>query len=306
MNILKEKTYKSGMWLFLIMFSVFIAGSLIISLFFYKEFALYHELADILIPCLLYLLITRQPVLRTLRLDKGLNKQNVLRIFQLFLVSFLIKYGVNYLATIFTGVDTGAVTMKVLEMVPDLFIFFIAVAVIPVFLEEILVRGVILDRFRDTNLLQSAVITGLMFGFMHLDPGQLGYATALGIMIACIVLVTGSLWGGILFHFFNNFTSFAVLAVFKILAKYYPEIFDLSLGSDIIPAETGLVDQALMIVIAVIVLVVGIYMTVHFIKKMIRENDYQDVKSEVTWKELIINVPMALTVTLYVVLILLV
>ncbi|SHE85073.1 CPBP family intramembrane glutamic endopeptidase [Alkalibacter saccharofermentans] len=300
MSLLKEKNHRSGLWLFLILFIVFIAGNLVIGAFFYEEFALYHQLVDVLIPCLVYLIATGQPIISTLKLNVGLSAKNIWRIFQLFLISFLIKYGINYLVAVLARIDSGEVTIRVFEMVPNLWVFFIAVAVIPVILEEVFIRGVILDHFRDVSLLQASVVTGVLFGLMHIDLGQLGYATALGIIMAAIVLVTGSLWGGILFHFFNNFTSFAVLAALKKMAESFPEIFDLQDILEVQPLETGFTDNLLMIVIAVSLLIAGVYMTVHYIKKMIRENGYEMPVSHVSWKGLFVNAPMGILLALYI------
>ena len=300
MNMFESKNHRSGLWLFLMLFIVFVTGNLIIGAFFYEKFALYHQLVDVLIPTLVYLIATRQPIISILHLYEGLSGNSIWRIFKLFLISFLIEYGLNYLEELFTQGDSGGVILRVFEMVPSLWVFFIAVAVIPVILEEVFIRGVILDHFRDVSLLQASIATGVLFGLMHIDLGQFGYATALGIIMAAIVMITGSLWGGILFHFFNNFTSFVVLAAFQKMSEAFPELFDIQEVMEVQAVESSFSDNLIMIIIAMLVLLVGIYMSVRYIKKMIVENNYEMPESRVSWVGLFVNMPMGILLAIYI------
>ena len=51
------------------------------------------------------------------------------------------------------------------------------------------------------------MISSLLFGLMHQTPFQLFYATAIGVILGIIRVRTGSIWTGVLVHFFNNFLS---------------------------------------------------------------------------------------------------
>ncbi|MBF7097652.1 CPBP family intramembrane glutamic endopeptidase [Alkalibacter mobilis] len=299
MNESINKNHKSGLWVFVLLFGAYLVGNITISMFIYEEFALYHQLVDVLIPCLLYLVVTKQPVISTLKLNVGLSVKNIWRIFQLFLASFLVKYGINYLVDVVVKVDSGEVTMQVLDMVPDMWIFFISVAVIPVILEEVFLRGVVLDHFRDVTLLQASIVTGILFGIIHIDLGQLGYATALGIVMGAIVMVTGSLWAGILFHFLNNFLSFAVLASLKKAEEMFPELYDVEQILQGQSVDLTPKDEVYMIITAVVVLIIGGLLSVRYVKKMIKENDFKDVDSQVSWFKLFFNVPMGIILLVY-------
>ena len=273
-----------------------------IGLFFYEGFALYHQLVDVLIPVLLYLLITRQPIFSTLKLNRLPKKKDVVRIFQLFLVSFLLKYGVNFMVDTFSNVDSGEVTMQIFNMVPNTWVFFVTVAVIPVILEEVLMRGAVLDHFRDTTLWQGSMMTGVLFAVLHMDFGQFGYTLALGVVMAAVVLITGSLWSAILFHFLNNFTSFAILSAIRFAMDRLPESFEQELESAMGVAQGSIPfwDLALMVFVAVAVFVVGVYLTIHYIKKMARENDYKDPVNPPSWKAVFLNLPMGIITVLYI------
>ena len=321
MEEITNKNFKKGLWLFLILFMVFLALNILIGIYLYP-FALYHEIIDILIPCLIYLLVTKKPVLSTLKLDKSINRKSVVIIFQLFLISFLLKLGINYLVMLTGTIDPSRVTMEVMELAPDFFTLFFAVAIMPSFLEEIIIRGVVLDQFENTSLWQGAIMTGLLFGFMHVDIGQLGYTTALGILMGAIVIATGSLWGGILFHFLNNFTSVVTLSVLQFIENTLPNEFEQIIRDAEVQstADIAIVEQAYSFVFAVICLGVGILLSIHYIKKLQKVNEetkeieFQEgdlegneseknestLKAKVSWKSLFFNVPFFLIVLVYV------
>lgn len=78
-------------------------------------------------------------------------------------------------------------------------------AVSPAVCEEALFRGPILRGLR-TRLgpAAAAVVTGLLFGFFHLDVYRLLPASLLGILLGFIVLASGSIVPAMLAHFCNN------------------------------------------------------------------------------------------------------
>lgn len=300
-EILNKEGYIKGLWVFLALFIIFIIGNVIIGLYL-VDFALYHELIDILIPIAVYLSIRKKPFISTLKLNKGLKKESILTIILLFLASFLLKYGINYFVLLTGVIDPSEVTMKVVEMVPNLFVFFVAVSVIPVFLEEFIIRGVTLNEFTDTSLWQGAIVTGLLFGMMHIDLGQLGYTTALGIIMAAIVITTGSLWGGILFHFLNNFLSFAVFAAIQLFEGVIPQ----ELTNEIIATDgaQGLISDNIFVMLfqggsAILALIGGIMLTYHLVKKLERVNEYEN-HCKTSWIKLFVNVPFILILCVYV------
>ena len=223
-------------------------------------------------------------------------------------------------------IDPSEVTVRVMEMVPNLFSLFIAVAIMPSLLEENIIRGIILNNFTETTLWQSSVITGLLFGFMHVDLGQLGYTTVLGIIMAAIVISTGSLWGSIFFHFLNNFLAVLFLWIYQAIEKIMPKEY-IGLLSDPDQAQ-GIVQNNLLEKIygstfAIICLGLGVFLTIHYVKKLIivnynekelneevsqktkieianQEGIQEQIVSKVAWKNLFINVPFLLIVFTYI------
>jgi sodium transport system permease protein len=85
-------------------------------------------------------------------------------------------------------------------------------ALTPAVCEETLFRGPILRGLRTRmGPIAAAVITGVLFGLIHLDLYRLLPATILGILLGLIVLESGSILPAMLAHLCNN-TILIVLA----------------------------------------------------------------------------------------------
>lgn len=85
-------------------------------------------------------------------------------------------------------------------------------AATPAILEEILMRGIVLDGYKNVNLIKCALINGLFFGLMHLNLQQFLYAALLGFVFVFLVHYTKSIYASMLAHFTIN--SVSVLSVF--------------------------------------------------------------------------------------------
>lgn len=93
------------------------------------------------------------------------------------------------------------------------------IAVMPAFCEEIAFRGVIYGGYRRSVRPAAAMImSGLLFGLMHLNLNQFGYAFVMGIAVAMLVEATGSIFSSILFHFIINGTS--VISAYSLKTMY--------------------------------------------------------------------------------------
>lgn len=82
---------------------------------------------------------------------------------------------------------------------------FFSVAVVPAVFEELFFRGFLYLGFKRARGARFAIIfTSILFGFYHMNIQQIMYAVVLGILLAVLREVTGSMWAGCLFHFVNN------------------------------------------------------------------------------------------------------
>ncbi|MDO4488558.1 MAG: CPBP family intramembrane metalloprotease [Eubacteriales bacterium] len=90
--------------------------------------------------------------------------------------------------------------------------------------EEVMFRGLGIANWMrirrdDKAIVQSMVVSGLIFGLMHItnvffganlltSVGQVIYAIGLGMLFAAVYIRTGNLWLGIIAHFIIDFTAF--------------------------------------------------------------------------------------------------
>jgi membrane protease YdiL (CAAX protease family) len=83
---------------------------------------------------------------------------------------------------------------------PGRLLFFLAVVLIGPVCEETLNRGFVLAGYRHLSFWKCIFFVGLLFGLFHLYPFRFAYTFLLGMILAYLVLVTGSLWSAISAH----------------------------------------------------------------------------------------------------------
>ncbi len=83
------------------------------------------------------------------------------------------------------------------------------VALLPGICEEVMFRGYIINGFLKQGKWRAIIITGVLFGIMHLDPFRFIPVTLLGIWMGYLLIRTRSLYIPIFAHILNN--GFAIL-----------------------------------------------------------------------------------------------
>lgn len=87
----------------------------------------------------------------------------------------------------------------------SLFINLVVVAVLPAICEETLFRGFIFTALdRDKKPMRAIILSGVLFGLMHMDMVKILPISLLGIAMAYAVYKTGSIAASMLIHFINN------------------------------------------------------------------------------------------------------
>ena len=79
-------------------------------------------------------------------------------------------------------------------------------AVLPGIFEEFVHRGMLSTTFRDSGG-KFIFVSALLFALMHQNILQFAHTFVLGLILACIVYCTGSVFPAMFVHFFNNFIS---------------------------------------------------------------------------------------------------
>lgn len=121
------------------------------------------------------------------------------------------------------GVGVGELVDAYLFPVPDVMIeafsesltglplwqLVLFIAVMPGILEEIAFRGVLLSGLREQlrEPWMAVLVSGAVFGVFHVSLFRIVPTAFLGIVLALVVLRTGSILPAILWHFLNNFLA---------------------------------------------------------------------------------------------------
>ncbi len=71
--------------------------------------------------------------------------------------------------------------------------------------EEVLFRGTIMPAMEEKGLVPAIVFSSFLFALFHISFLNLFSTFVLGVVMAVVVIKTGSLWGGIIYHMLNNF-----------------------------------------------------------------------------------------------------
>lgn len=87
----------------------------------------------------------------------------------------------------------------------DVFRLVLSVVIFPAICEEALFRGFILSGIdRGSRRIGSAVLCGILFGLLHMDPVQIPFTAAVGFGLSWIALETESIAVPVFMHAFHN------------------------------------------------------------------------------------------------------
>lgn len=105
------------------------------------------------------------------------------------------------------GVTLTAPEFNVPDGVIGKILFIVYAAVLPALLEEFAIRGVVMQPLRRYGDWFAIVASALIFALMHGNWVQAPFAFIAGIGMGYAVILSGSLWTGIIIHFINNLFS---------------------------------------------------------------------------------------------------
>ncbi len=128
------------------------------------------------------------------------------------LSTFLINF-ISLMVQSFMGVDfTSGMEDMAVTNVKDFLFMTLFVAIIPAILEEVAIRGVLLQPLRRFGDGFAIVVSAVIFSLLHGNMVQVPYTVVAGIYFGYIAVATGSIWPSIILHFFNNFYSVMITA----------------------------------------------------------------------------------------------
>ena len=177
----------------------------------YTAMDITYQYLFILIPVVLYILLTKQKFKKVLRL----NKINPLQILIAFLLAVVSQPVIVLIDVLMQNVIGGGAQMPMgMGQSYGIWLSLFMIALTPAICEEVFMRGAVLSGHRNVKLWKAAVLNGVLFGLFHNNFSQLFYATAFGIILAFVVVLTDSIYPSIIMHFIMNGLS--------VLMDFYP------------------------------------------------------------------------------------
>lgn len=167
-----------------------------------------------LIPAIMYVIITKSSAKDTFKLNRLYLKDTMLII----LLGFVCQPIMTFFSLITSFFFNNEIGVFMTEIVSTPYIFLLMlVAVLPAITEEVTIRGVVLSGYENKNKYKAALITGLFFGMLHLDPQQFLYAAVLGFILALVVRTTKSIFAAAIIHFLINGTSITMQKILSFI-----------------------------------------------------------------------------------------
>lgn len=250
------------------------------------------QIVFLLIPIIIYLIVTKQSLIKTLRLKKP-ELKNVLPVLGIALFFYPIAIFLGLVTDLFFHNNVQDVLNQMSSL--PLWAFVLVIALTPAICEEMTVRGVILSGYNKLNIHFAAIMTGFMFGVLHMNPPQFLYTFALGTILAYVVRITGSIVYSMMCHFIFN-------GVNSCIAWY--ESRHAVKSADISTLSPVLRDAALIFYFAIAAFAVAITVVlIMYLKDKNKEKLQleEEAKEKITTVQRIITfIPIALSVGIYI------
>lgn len=138
------------------------------------------------------------------------KKLGVWEIVKFCFISYSLMYIFNFLTNIFIiliSIFKGSEVVNPLQNIIEgssLILTLIFVGILSPIIEEMMFRGIMLNKLRRYGDKVAIVTTALLFGLFHANFSQFFYATVLGLIFAYITLKTGTIKYSIILHIFVN------------------------------------------------------------------------------------------------------
>ena len=104
-----------------------------------------------------------------------------------------------------------------------IFLNILSTAAVPALIEEMALRGIVMQPLRRYGDWYAIICSSLIFGLMHCNLVQIPFAFIAGIAIGYAVIVTESLWTGVIIHFCNNAFSVVVSMIYEFYGENSPQ-----------------------------------------------------------------------------------
>lgn len=224
------------------------------------------ELVLVGAPPLIYMLIFKMDI-------KEVTRFNKIRAGEAFYVvgMAILGYGVMIIINLIwywivshLGTPAGQ-DLPPVTNVSQLLMAVFTIGLVPALVEEFLFRGVILRGYERFGSTTAIVMTGVLFGVLHIQLMSVPSIILLGIVISYVVYRTNSIFAGVIYHFVHNTVTVFFLFIQNILQKFTGGIESLPQQDlSAIPDEAFIFAYAFWAIIGLGALALFIYCTVSF------------------------------------------
>lgn len=125
---------------------------------------------------------------------------------------------INMVSLLFAKNVIGSKMDSIISERPVLLSVFL-IGVVPAVLEECVYRGTFLSTYSKVSRKKAVVLSGLLFGLLHLNFNQFSYAFVMGIIFCILVEGTDSIFSSIFVHFLINSYNVVILYLQPYLQK---------------------------------------------------------------------------------------
>ncbi|PAB60553.1 CPBP family intramembrane glutamic endopeptidase [Anaeromicrobium sediminis] len=263
----ERNMYKANMFLLKTIIWLMIVG------FFTPQWALLPIGA--FIPCAIYLYKNKERRRAILSKFKLIDMKTYLILFLIWISVLPTKLSVIFIFEKFCGSEMIEELMDF--PIENMYVLIISTVVFPALFEELVMRGIVLDGYRDKSIHVAAFMNGLLFGMFHMNFFQFTHTFIAGIVMTYVVRITGSILSSMFIHFTNN---------------GFPEVLNLLSEPSTDEMDFNISNNELLIYF--IVSTMGIFMAVKLMKYLSKKYkvDISFKNKEVFSKEKIINGPL--------------
>lgn len=164
-------------------------------------FQIFFMIMVLLVPLAIWLAIFRENI--NLHLPHmRLGKKNILLLIGF---SIFIQPAIMIVSGLTSFLFPNEISGFVMEAVQQPYwLLMLALAVTPAICEEVVFRGYIQSTYKNKPFWTMALINGLFFAAIHMNPHQFPYAFIMGIFFAYMVFATRSIRAAVISHFVLN------------------------------------------------------------------------------------------------------
>lgn len=172
----------------------------------------------VLLPALLFILFTRKNLRYTLRLNRlKWSYLPILLGISITVLGFAISLSLLWVMVLDAFGELMPSPLPPIDTTWDYLKNILIIAGAAGLCEEVLFRGVILRGYERLGIKKAIIITGLLFGLMHVNIQNFLGPIVLGFVIAYVVYRTNSIFGGMVVHFLYNAISLTITYIGTIL-----------------------------------------------------------------------------------------